>query len=160
MPLKVKSETLDKKKERKPPAKVIPKYRASTLSKIRGSIEFAERRYGGDDTVLTAPNFRVVKQNHSDPTREEVVCSIKVGKKKWRILEDSRGELVDEIKIAGSDLVCELTGFHEFVENLDPNSDDALAFKELAIEQAWPPLDQVQKELYFYDEESDQIFKK
>ena len=160
MPLKVKSEILGKKKERKPPAKVIPKYRASTLSKIRGSIEFAERRYGGDDTVLTAPNFRVVKQNHSDPTREEVVCSIKVGKKKWRILEDSRGELVDEIKIAGSDLVCELTGFHEFVENLDPNSDDALAFKELAIEQAWPPLDQVQKELYFYDEESDQIFKK
>ena len=160
MPLKVKSEILGKKKERKPPAKVIPKYRASTLSKIRGSIEFAERRYGGDDTVLTAPNFRVVKQNHSDPTREEVVCSIKVGKKKWRILEDSRGELVDEIKIAGSDLVCELTGFHEFVENLDPNSDDALAFKELAIEQAWPPLDQVQKELYFYDEESDQISKK
>ena len=160
MPLKVKSQIVGRKKERKPPAKVIPKYRASTLSKIRGSIEFAERRYGGDDTVLTASNFRVVKQNHSDPTKEEVVCSIKVGKKKWRILEGSQGELVDEIKIAGSDLVCELTGFHEFVENLDPNSDDALAFKKLAIEQAWPPLDQVQKELYFYDEESDQIFKK
>ena len=160
MPLKVKSQIVGRKKERKPPAKVIPKYRASTLSKIRGSIEFAERRYGGDDTVLTASNFRVVKQNHSDPTREEVVCSIKVGKKKWRILEDSQGELVNEIKIAGSDVVCELTGFYEFVENLDPKSDDALAFKELAIEQAWPPLDQVQKQLYFYDEESDQIFKK
>jgi len=160
MPLKVKSEIVERKRDRKPPAKVTSRYRASTLSKIKDSIEFAERRYGGDETVLTASNFRVVKQNHSDPTREEVVCSIKVGKKKWRILEDSQGELVDEIKIAGSDVVCELTGFHEFVENLDPNSDDALAFKELAIEQAWPPVDQVQKELYFYDEESDQIFKK
>ena len=160
MPLKVKSEIVERKRDRKPPAKVTSRYRASTLSKIKGSIEFAERRYGGDETVLTASNFRVVKQNHSDPTREEVVCSIKVGKKKWRILEDSQGELVDEIKIAGSDVVCELTGFHEFVENLDPKSDDALAFKELAIEQAWPPVDQVQKALYFYDEESDQIFKK
>ena len=160
MPLKVKSEIVERKRDRKPPAKVTSRYRASTLSKIKDSIEFAERRYGGDETVLTASNFRVVKQNHSDPTREEVVCSIKVGKKKWRILEDSQGELVDEIKIAGSDVICELTGFHEFVENLDPNSDDALAFKELAIEQAWPPVDQVQKELYFYDEESDQIFKK
>ena len=160
MPLKVKSEIVERKRDRKPPARVTSRYRASTLSKIKDSIEFAERRYGGDETVLTASNFRVVKQNHSDPTREEVVCSIKVGKKKWRILEDSQGELVDEIKIAGSDVVCELTGFHEFVENLDPNSDDALAFKELAIEQAWPPVDQVQKELYFYDEESDQIFKK
>ena len=160
MPLKVKSQIVGEKKEKKPPAKVVPKYRASTLSKIRGSIEIAERRYGGDETVLNAPNFRVVKKNYADPTREEVVCSIKVGKKKWQILEDSKGELVDEIKIAGSDVVCELTRFHEFVENLDPNSDDALAFKELAIEQAWPPLDQVQKELYFYDEESDQIFKK
>ena len=160
MPLKVKSEIVERKRDRKPPARVTSRYRASTLSKIKDSIEFAERRYGGDETVLTASNFRVVKQNHSDPTREEVVCSIKVGKKKWRILEDSRGELVDEIKIAGSDVVCELTGFHEFVENLDPKSDDALAFKELAIEQAWPPVDQVQKELYFYDEESDQIFKK
>ena len=160
MPLKVKSEIVERKRDRKPPAKVTSRYRASTLSKIKDSIEFAERRYGGDETVLTASNFRVVKQNHSDPTREEVVCSIKVGKKKWRILEDSQGELVNEIKIAGSDVVCELTGFYEFVENLDPNTDDALAFKELAIEQAWPPLDQVQKELYFYDEESDQIFKK
>lgn len=160
MPLKVKSEIVERKRDRKPPAKVTSRYRASTLSKIKDSIEFAERRYGGDETVLTASNFRVVKQNHSDPTREEVVCSIKVGKKKWRILEDSQGELVDEIKIAGSDVICELTGFHEFVENLDPKSDDALAFKELAIEQAWPPVDQVQKELYFYDEESDQIFKK
>ena len=160
MPLKVKSEIVERKRDRKPPAKVTSRYRASTLSKIKDSIEFAERRYGGDETVLTASNFRVVKRNHSDPRREEVVCSIKVGKKKWRILEDSQGELVDEIKIAGSDVVCELTGFHEFVENLDPNSDDALAFKELAIEQAWPPVDQVQKELYFYDEESDQIFKK
>ena len=160
MPLKVKSEIVERKRDRKPPAKVTSRYRASTLSKIKDSIEFAERRYGGDKTVLTASNFRVVKQNHSDPTKEEVVCSIKVGKKKWRILEGSHGELVDEIKIAGSDVVCELTGFHEFVENLDPNSDDALAFKELAIEQAWPPVDQVQKELYFYDEESDQIFKK
>ena len=160
MPLKVKSEIVERKRDRKPPARVTSRYRASTLSKIKGSIEFAERRYGGDEPVLTASNFRVVKQNHSDPTREEVVCSIKVGKKKWRILEDSQGELVDEIKIAGSDVVCELTGFHEFVENLDPKSDDALAFKELAIEQAWPPVDQVQKELYFYDEESDQIFKK
>ena len=160
MPLKVKSEIVERKRDRKPPARVTSRYRASTLSKIKDSIEFAERRYGGDETVLTASNFRVVKQNHSDPTREEVVCSIKVGKKKWRILEDSQGELVDEIKIAGSDVICELTGFHEFVENLDPNSDDALAFKELAIEQAWPPVDQVQKELYFYDEESDQIFKK
>ena len=156
MPLKVKSEIVERKRDRKPPAKVTSRYRASTLSKIKDSIEFAERRYGGGETVLTASNFRVVKQNHSDPTREEVVCSIKVGKKKWRILEDSQGELVDEIKIAGSDVVCELTGFHEFVENLDPKSDDALAFKELAIEQAWPPVDQVQKELYFYDEESDQ----
>ena len=160
MPLKVKSEIVERKRDRKPPAKVTSRYRASTLSKIKDSIEFAERRYGGDETVLTASNFRVVKQNHSDPTREEVVCSIKVGKKKWRILEDPQGDLVDEIKIAGSDVVCELTGFHEFVENLDPKSDDALAFKELAIEQAWPPVDQVQKELYFYDEESDQIFKK
>ena len=160
MPLKVKSEIVERKRDRKPPAKVTSRYRASTLSKIKDSIQFAERRYGGDETVLTASNFRVVKQNHSDPTREEVVCSIKVGKKKWRILEDSQGELVDEIKIAGSDVVCELTGFHEFVEYLDPNSNDALAFKKLAIEQAWPPLDQVQKELYFYDEESDQIFKK
>ena len=160
MPLKVKSEIVERKRDRKPPARVTTRYRASTLSKIKDSIEFAERRYGGDETVLTASNFRVVKQNHSDPTREEVVCSIKVGKKKWQILEDSKGELVDEIKIAGSDVVCELTRFHEFVENLDPKSDDALAFKELAIEQAWPPVDQVQKELYFYDEESDQIFKK
>ena len=120
MPLKVKSEIVERKRDRKPPARVTSRYRASTLSKIKGSIEFAERRYGGDETVLTASNFRVVKQNHSDPTREEVVCSIKVGKKKWRILEDSEGELVDEIKIAGSDVVCELKGFHEFVENLDP----------------------------------------
>ena len=160
MPLRVKSEIVGRKRDRKPPAKVTSRYRASTLSKIKDSIQFAERRYSGDNTVLTASNFRVVKQNLSDPSREEVVCSIKVGMKKWRILEDSQGELVDEIKIAGSDVVCELTGFHEFVENLDPNSDDALAFKELAIEQAWPPVDQVQKELYFYDEESDQIFKK
>ena len=103
MPLKVKSEIVERKRDRKPPAKVTSRYRASTLSKIKDSIEFAERRYGGDETVLTASNFRVVKQNHSDPTREEVVCSIKVGKKKWRILEDSQGELVNEIKIAGSE---------------------------------------------------------
>ena len=47
--------------------------------------------------------------------------------------------------------------FHEFI-NLDPNSDDALAFKKLAIEQA-ASLDKVQKQLYIYDEESDQILK-
>ena len=160
MPLKVKSNVITSKKKRKPPARVTLKYRGSTLSKLDKSIALADERYKGDSSIMSAPNFRVVKPNLDDPKLEEVLCSIKVGKKKWKILENSSGTLVDQVKIAGSDVMQELTGFREFVNSLKLNSGDEKAFNQLAIDQAWPPQDQVQKERYFYDSESDQILKK
>ena len=160
MPLKIKSKLVTPKRKRKPPARVTMRYRDSTLSKLDRSLTLAGERYGGDDSVLSAPNFRVVKPYLDDPQQEEVLCSIKVGKKKWKILENRAGILVDQVKISGSDVIKELTGFREFVDSLQPGSEDAKAFNELAIEQAWPPMDQVQKALYFYDSKMDQILKK
>ena len=69
-------------------------------------------------------------------------------------------DCLDHIKIAGSDVVSELRGFHNFVSSLLPGSDDAKSFDRLAVDQAWPPADQVQKRLYFYDAENDLILKK
>ena len=57
-------------------------------------------------------------------------------------------------------MVSELRGFHNFVSSLVPGSDDAKSFDRLAVDQAWPPADQVQKRLYFYDAENDLILKK
>ena len=160
MPLKIKSKLVTPKRKRKPPARVTMRYRDSTLSKLDRSLTLAGERYGGDASVLSAPNFRVVKPYLDDPQQEEVLCSIKVGKKKWKILEDSAGVLVDQVKISGSDVINELTGFREFVDSLRPGSEDVKSFNQLAIEQAWPPMDQEQKVRYFYDPQSDQILKK
>ena len=160
MPLKIKSKVVTSKKKRKPPARVTLRYRESTLSKLDRSLILASERYGGDGSVLSAPNFRVVKPFLEDPQEEEVLCSIKVGKKKWKILENRAGILVDQVKISGSDVIKELTGFREFVGSLQPGSEDAKAFNQLAIEQAWPPVDQVRKARYFYDSKIDQILKK
>ncbi|OUX44711.1 MAG: hypothetical protein CBE21_00365 [Proteobacteria bacterium TMED261] len=160
MPLKVKSRVVTTKKKAKPPARVTLKYRHMTLEKLSKSITLATRRYEGDSSVTSAPNFRIVKENLAEPDLEEVFCSIKVGKKRWLILEDHCGSIVDHIKIAGSDVVSELRGFHNFVSSLLPGSDDAKSFDRLAVDQAWPPADQVQKRLYFYDAENDLILKK
>ncbi len=160
MPLKIKSKVISPKKKRKPPARVTSRYRDSTLSKLDKSIALAGERYNGNNSIMSAPNFRVVKPNLDDLQKEEVLCSIKVGKQKWKILVNNEGALVDHVKIAGSDVIKELSGFREFVDSLVPRSKDAKAFKRLAVDQAWPPRDQVQKQLYFYDMESDQILKK
>ena len=160
MPLKVKSKVISAAKKAKPPSRVTSRYKKSTVDKLDKSILLAKLRYLENKPELSSSNYRVVRSDIERPENDEVLCSIKVGKRKWRILEDEAGLLVDQIKIAGKDVLGELQGFRDFVDSLDPGSDDEDEFNKLAIEQAWPPRDRNEKKIYYYDESEDLILKK
>jgi hypothetical protein len=141
-------------------------------NKLNDSIIEAENRYEkgmADDKPYAAFFWRPEKTDASAMGKavgEEIAeVSLKIGNKKWEILEDSNGMTTDTLRVKGDEVKGILEEVKSVIDNIDNHEPLKADFHEKAIEIARPPKDKrALKEgrdtEYDYSAEEDRYLKK
>jgi len=154
---------------------IFPRYKEQLLKKLDKSIHDAEVRYieenyaSQDNPIERADGTTKIKAFASELwtpivskqgnvesvniEKEEARAGLKIGKKWWKVLEDSNGLECETVRLHGkTQLIPKLQEWKTMVESFEVDNDGGKAFHAIAIEQARPTVD---RENYEYDKSSD-----